>query len=132
MMTSVGCTVTTVKTKLKCNLVFGEKVNEDKKTETYWKLMNGRDIFGKKGTWFYDWRGSTIDNMRLRGLILCPRKPGKWGADKYTVADIIVEFDDIHDRQFFEKIRCGDTPEGGGRIIRTREKIRWKFWLGCV
>lgn len=126
-MKSVGCTLTLVKTGLECEIVIGED-----KDGLVWKKIGGRLSTIDNGVWFYNWRGSTKDNSKMRGIGLFPRKPGKIDARRYDLREMIFEMDGEISRGFIEKIRCGESLEGNGYYVLTSEKINWKMWFACV
>lgn len=124
-MYAVGCTITTVRTNLSCDIEIGTKIKEKNGFRPFWKTIGGRlDLGEDEGVWFnYFHEGERV------GIVLFP--PGSMRGFDWGYGDILVTLLGVPER-FSERLECGKSWGGEGTLYRTVESVDWRMWFPCA
>ncbi len=113
----VGCTITTVRTKLSSELMMGYRAEGKKEGGHWWLQVWGRLLIGTmSGNAMY------FDN----GILIARTN----NADSPIFADrgnILVVLEKVPER-YAEKVTPEKTLNGSGKILITNEEVSWEMW----
>lgn len=121
-MKSVGCRITSVKTKLFCEIeIFMSG-------QVWLKIKNpmARLNIAENGGW-----GFLSDGEKNTGITILPLNPNKTNPDGSRSYSAIVDLDGVPDG-FLEKAKCGKYLSGGGIWHLTKEGITYEIYFPCV
>lgn len=124
-MYAVGCTITTIRTNLSCDIEIGAKIKEKNGWKPFWKTIGGRlDLGEDEGVWFY-----YVPEGERVGIVLFPQGSNR-GRD-WSEGDVLVTLLGVPDR-FSERLECGKSWGGEGKLHRTVEPLDWRMWFPCA
>lgn len=124
-MYAVGCTISTLRTNLSCDIEIGAKIKEKNGWKPFWRTIGGRlDLGEDEGVWFYFVR----DDKRV-GIALFP--PGSIRGQDRGWGELLVTLLGVPER-FSERLECGKSWGGEGTIHRTVEPLDWRMWFPCA
>lgn len=116
-LSQVGCTITTVRTKLSAELMVGYGTHKDVGTPWWWEKVWGRLNLGL-----------AFGNFAFFGNSLALLRTTNGNSPIFiSGANVLVLLDSVP-QKFAERVTPENKLSGVGNIFQTNEQITWEMW----